>query len=215
MPFSAQHIKAARLSLQKKDPTMKKILKRVGPFTASTRRDRFGTLVRSIVSQQISTAAAKTILGRLEDLLAGKKKKSGTTGSVFDPKILARCSPEALRKVGVSKQKGGYVLDLSAKVHSGEVDLKSIHRLDDEQAIEELTKVKGIGRWTAQMFLMFSLGRLDVFPVDDLGIKNAIKKEYGFREPPERDEMEELAKAWRPYATVASWYLWRTLELDD
>ena len=165
MPFSAQHIKAARLHLQKNDPAMKKIIKQVGPFTGKTTRNRFAALVKSIVSQQISTAAARTILGRLHEAVV---EKPGPTFSV-SPEDFADVSAEDLRAAGLSNQKVGYVFDLAEKVEDGTVDLKNIHRLNDEEAIECLVQVKGIGRWTAQIFLMFCLGRMDILPADDLG----------------------------------------------
>lgn len=206
MPFYAQHIKAARLHLQQRDPVMKRLLKEVGPFTAKTRRDRFVTLVNSIISQQISTAAAKTIRERL--------------ASRFEPAPitaveLVKLDIESLRELGVSRQKASYVLDLAAKVHDQTLCLKSIHHKDDEAIIKEMTQVKGIGRWTAQMFLMFSLGRLDVLPVDDLGLKNAIQRHYGLSELPAAADFERLAENWRPYSTIACWYLWQSLSMPD
>ena len=211
MPFSAQHIKAARLQLQKKDPVMKGVLKKVGPFEGKTTRDRFGTLVKSIVSQQISTSAARTIHQRLSDLV------NGTTGANFKvaPEQLATFSIEELRPAGISKQKASYLLDLATKVNDGTIDLASIHKLSDEEAIAVLIEVKGIGRWTAQMFLMFCLGRLDILPVDDLGIKQAIAAAYDLPEMPSKKEIESIAEPWRPYASVASWYLWRSLEQQE
>jgi len=206
MPFYAQHIKAARLHLQKNDPVFKRLLKKVGPFTAKTKRDRFGTLVNSILSQQISVAAARTIRGRLLDAIAPSK---------VSPSAILKFDVDQLRAVGVSRQKATYILDLADKVHSGTVGLDKIHKQDDEAVIEELTLVKGVGRWTAQMFLMFSLGRLDILPVDDLGLKNAIKEQYELEELPDKETFEELAIPWRPYATIACWYLWQSLELES
>lgn len=208
MPFSAQHIKAARLHLQKNDPAMKKIIKQVGPFTGKTTRNRFAALVKSIVGQQISTTAARTILGRLHEAVV---ENPGSTFSVT-PEDFAGMTPEQLRAAGLSNQKARYVFDLADKVNDGTVDLKNIHRLDDEEAIEALVQVKGIGRWTAQMFLMFCLGRMDILPADDLGIKNGVKRAYGFEELPTPKEVMEIGEVWHPYASVASWYLWRSLE---
>ena len=205
MPFSAQHLKAARLHLMKSEPTMKEIVRRVGPCTLKTRNDRFQMLVNSIVSQQISGAAARTILGRLLEAVEPQK---------VCPEVLLNYSVDELREIGISRQKAGYVIDLSEKVHGGQINLKAIARKGDDDVIRELIQVKGIGRWTAQMFLMFSLGRLDVFPVDDLGIQNAIKKAYQPRGRFDRKRMEKYALPWRPYTTIASWYLWRSLELD-
>ena len=112
----------------------------------------------------------------------------------------------------MSNQKVGYVFDLAQKVEDGTVDLKNIHRLNDEEAIECLVQVKGIGRWTAQIFLMFCLGRMDILPSDDLGIKNAVKQAYGLDDLPTPSEVDQIGEVWRPYASVASWYLWRSLD---
>ncbi len=204
MPFVAQQIKAGRLHLQKVDPVMKKILKQVGPFTAKTTRDRFLTLVRSIVAQQISGAAARTIFSRLDDALGDQKVR---------PDSLLKFDVDQLREIGISRQKATYILDLAARVDSGEVDLRRLGRMTDEDVVESLVRVKGIGVWTAQMFLMFSLGRLDVFPGADLGIQQAIQKFYGVGDPIDNDELRKIAKPWSPYATIASWYLWRGLDL--
>ena len=205
MPFVAQHIKAARLHLQKSDPIMKKIIKQVGPFTATTSRDRFLTLVKSILSQQISGAAARTIQSRLADTVGDSK---------ITPESLLKFSVDQLREIGVSRQKASYILDLAAKVDDGAVDLKNIGRRTDDEVIAELTVVKGIGVWTVQMFLMFSLGRMDVFPDGDLGIQNGIEKNYDFRGELNSAKMQKIAEPWRPYTTVASWYLWRSLAVD-
>ena len=184
---------------------MKRILKKVGPFTAKTRRDRFGTLVNSIISQQISVAAARTIRGRLVEAVEPEK---------ISPDSILKFNVDELRAIGVSRQKATYILDLAEKVNEQVVNLDAINRKENEAVIEELILVKGIGRWTAQMFLMFSLGRLDVLPVDDLGIKNAVKGEYELDELPDADSLTEIATKWRPYATVACWYLWQSLEVE-
>ena len=205
MPIPAQHIKSARLHLQKKDATMKRIIKAVGPCTIKTKPDRFFMLVSSILSQQISGAAAKTIHGRLADAVKPEK---------ISPDSLSGFDIDQLRQLGVSRQKATYILDLAEQVKTGQVVLKQLGRKSNEDVIGELTKIKGIGVWTAQMFLMFSLGRLDVFPIDDLGIQNAIKKHYPTRGELTRKKMETLAEPWQPYTTIASWYLWRSLEVE-
>jgi DNA-3-methyladenine glycosylase II len=161
-------------------------------------------LVRSIVSQQISTSAARAIRRRLQEL-AGPE---GLTAA-----NLARFGADELRSVGLSPQKASYVADLAAKANDGTVDLRRIGRLSDDDVVETLTQVKGIGRWTAQMFLIFSLGRSDVFPHDDLGVRTAIRDRYGLPELPDRATSHAIAAPWRPYASVASWYCWRSLDL--
>ena len=210
MPFYAQHVKAARLQLQKNDPVMKRIIKLVGPFHAKTKRDRFGTLVSSIVSQQISVAAARTINARLLEATS-----SSVESPKFTPEGILEFEIDGLREFGVSRQKASYVFDLAEKVHSGAVVLEGLQHQSDDAVIEILTQVKGIGVWTAQMFLMFSLGRMDIFPYDDLGIKNAIATHYQFDELPSKSKMLEMSKPWRPYSTVACWYLWQSLDLAD
>lgn len=203
MSFSAQDVKAAQQHLRKNDPKMKVVMKQVGPFTLKPQRDRFNILVRSIISQQISTAAAKTISGRLEDAVGNKKIK---------PEMLDSMDVDRLRELGISRQKANYMLDLRDKCQDGTVQLSSIGRKDDEAIIAELTQIKGIGRWTAEMFLIFCLGRLDVFPYDDLGIRSGMAKVYELDDHPTRDQANAISEAWAPYRTVASWYLWRSLE---
>jgi DNA-3-methyladenine glycosylase II len=207
MPFVAQQIKAARTHLHQADPVMKSLLTAHGPFTAKAKTDRFGTLVSSIISQQISTAAARTIQQRLYDAVA---QRDGSKRIL--PASLLEFDLDSFRAIGISRQKGAYLIDLAEHVSTGRVDLQNMGRMSDEEIIEQLTQIKGIGRWTAQMFLMFSMARLDVLPVDDLGIKNAIQRNYNLEEQPNASTIVEIAKPWRPYATVASWYLWRSLE---
>lgn len=205
MPFAAQHIRTARNHLRKSDPKMAKIIKAVGPFKAETRRDRFTALARAIVYQQISGKAAASIWDRLADLLQP---------ATLDATSLRACSLEELRSAGISRQKGTYLKDLADRVFDGDIQLNQLGRKTDEDVIQVLTQVKGIGRWTAQIFLMFTLNRLDVLPVDDLGIKTAMKQAYNLDDLPDAKVMQALAEPWRPYATVASWYLWRSLEVD-
>ena len=205
MAFSAQHIRDARNHLRKQDPVMKKMIQSVGPFTVKVQRDRFKTLARSMVSQQISGKAADSIWKRLESLVA----ETGITAEA-----IAKLSIDELRTAGVSNQKATYLLDLSQHVLNGNVQLNTLGRKTDEAIIEELTIVKGIGVWTAQMFLIFGLGRLDVLPTDDLGIKNSIQKYYELKQLPTKTQIETLAQPWRPYASVASWYLWNAIDQD-
>jgi DNA-3-methyladenine glycosylase II len=166
MMFKQTDIRKARRHLRAADPVMKSIIDAVGPFTLCLDRDRFGMLIRSIISQQISGSAAISICRRLRTL-------AGPLG--LKPANLAQFSIAELRSVGLSPQKASYVTDLVQKVNNGTVDLRRIGRLSDDHVVEHLTQVKGIGRWTAQMFLIFSLGRLDVFPHDDLGVRTAIR----------------------------------------
>jgi DNA-3-methyladenine glycosylase II len=189
---------------RRRDPVIARVIERVGPLTLRPQRDRFGMLVRSILAQQISTAAARSIRQRLLNLIAPQKLR---------PEVIAGISIERLRTAGLSPQKASYLHDLAAKVADGSVRLSRVGRMSDDEVIEELTQVKGIGVWTAQMFLIFSLGRLDVFPPDDLGIRTAIRNLYGLDELPKRDACREIGDRWRPLATAGTWYCWRSLEL--
>ena len=195
---------AAARHLKRRDPVLAAVIRQVGPCGYSLQQDRFGMLVRSIVFQQLSGAAARTILGRLTEALPGKK---------LAPAGLAALTAEEYRLAGVSKQKSGYLQSLVELSLRGDLRLSRIGRYADEEIIAKLTQVKGIGVWTAQMFLMFSLGRPDVLPWDDLGVRQAIRKLYGLSEMPTRVQSERIAEPWRPYASVASWYCWRSLEI--
>jgi DNA-3-methyladenine glycosylase II len=204
MIFKHTDIQKARRHLRSADPVMKAIIDAVGPFTLGLERNRFRMLVCSIISQQISGSAAASIFGRLRKLV----------GPGLSAANMAQFSIEELRSVGLSPQKASYVTDLVKKVNDETVNLRQIGRLSDEQAIDQLIQVKGIGRWTAQMFLIFSLGRLDVFPHDDLGVRSAIRDNYGLADLPDKEMAIKIAEPWRPYATVASWYCWQSLDLE-
>ncbi len=205
MSFAAQHVRDARNHLRKSDLRMREVIQMVGPFTARIHRDRFQALARAIVAQQISGKAATSIWGKLADSFGGEVSASGLTGRSVDQ----------LRECGVSSQKANYLLDLARHVDDGRLVLAQMGRGSDEAVIESLTQVKGIGRWTAQMFLIFSLGRLDVLPVDDLGIRSAVMRKYELKELPKPAQMEEIAAPWRPYASIASWYLWQWLDNNN
>jgi DNA-3-methyladenine glycosylase II len=204
MAVSQQQIDRALRHLRTSDPVMRDLIRRAGPFKLRLERDRFRMLVRSIISQQISTSAARSILARFEALVHPEQPSADN---------VARLTVADLRSAGVSPQKTGYLLDLAQKVGEEQVRLRHIGRLSDEAVIEELTRVKGIGRWTAQMFLIFALGRLDVFPHDDLGVRSAIRNLYQLQDLPDKATSHRIAEPWRPYASVASWYCWRSFEL--
>lgn len=192
-------------ALVRRDPVIRDLKRAAGIPTYLPRRDHFATLVTSILSQQISGSAAKTIIGRVEE----------KAGGLSDPRLIASLPDEILRGCGVSSQKLTYLRSLTEHIDDGRLELKRLSTLDDRTIIDELTAVKGIGVWTAQMFLMFSLGRLDVLPSDDLGVRNGIMKAYGLESPPKRNEIERLGeeRGWAPYRSIASWYMWRALEL--
>ncbi len=203
MSFDPETIEQALKHLRRNDATMKKVIQTAGPFTLRKMPGGYEVVVRSILSQQISTAAAATIRKRLEGLLPKGR---------ITPESLAVLTDEQLQSVGVSSQKRSYIRDLTEKTLAGTISFRRIAAKPDEEAIEELVQVKGIGRWTAQMYLIFSLGRLDVFAPDDLGLRNAIRALYQLPEKAKKTELEAIAAPWAPYRTVASWYLWRSLE---
>jgi DNA-3-methyladenine glycosylase II len=190
--------------LRRSDRVMRSLIDQVGPFAMRLERNRFQALVSSIIAQQISGAAARSIGMRLKQLLAPER---------IAPETLARLTPAQLRQAGVSPQKSAYLLDLSQKVLNGEVRLRRLPRLPDDEVIRDLVQVKGIGVWTAQMFLIFSLGRMDVFPHDDLGIRVALRNLYRLKDLPDKTTSHQIAEPWRPFATLASWYCWRSLDL--
>ena len=204
MRYSRENVQAALAHLRAADPMMGAVIRDVGPCTLRLERDRFAMLVRSIISQQISTQAARSIRQRLDALVAPERPS---------PENLLRLSDEELRAVGLSPQKVSYIRDLCERVADGRVTLKQIGRRSDEEIITELVQVKGIGRWTAQMFLIFSLGRLDVFPHDDLGVRVAIRDLYGLSDLPDKATSFEYAARWRPFSSIASWYCWRLGDL--
>jgi len=199
-----EEIERAIAHLTASDPRLGAVIAAVGPYGLRLERDRFYMLVRSIISQQISTAAARSIRTRLEQLTAPAKPTA---------EALARLSDEQLRSAGISPQKLGYIRDLTDKSLNGQLRLSQIGRKANDDIIAELIAVKGIGVWTAQMFLIFSLGRLDVFPHADLGVRAAIRHMHGLEELPDRRACEAVGRLWQPYASVASWYCWRSLDL--
>jgi DNA-3-methyladenine glycosylase II len=191
--------------LKRADEVLARVIERVGPcrFRPRSTGTHFDALFRSIVYQQLSGKAAGTILDRVVALYGGRYPR---------PAQLLATPDAALRGAGLSRQKLGYLRDLAAKVDGGEVPLARVGRLPDEEVITHLTRVKGIGRWTAQMFLIFRLGRPDVLPELDLGIQTAIQRAYQLTVRPAPADVLRIGESWRPYATVASWYLWRSLE---
>ena len=188
--------------LRRSDTVLSGIIDRVGEYQIRFREPDFATLVRSIVYQQLSGRVASVIFGRLSEALEGRVTPAG----------VLKLRPARMRKLGLSGQKTAYIRDLARHARDGRVVFQELLELPDHEVITRLTQVKGIGVWTAHMFLIFALRRPDVLPTGDLGIRNAIRKAYGLNELPTPAEMEEMARKWRPYCTVASWYLWRSLE---
>jgi DNA-3-methyladenine glycosylase II len=184
------------------DPVLAAIIAAVGPCTLTAERRGLTELVRSIIAQQISVQAAATIMARLQAQL----------GELSPATLLAR-SPEELRALGLSGQKVRYLHDLAERAATGALDIDGLAQLDDEAVIAALVQVRGIGRWTAEMYLIFALGRLDVLPVDDLGLRQSAQQFYALPAPPSAATLRAIAEPWRPYRSVASWYLWRARRL--
>ena len=190
----------------KKDPKFAKIIIQVGDYNVKITKNRYQSLVEAIISQQLSGSAANSIIKKFRKLYKSKFPK---------PRDVIKTSDSKLRTTGLSKMKIVYIKELSKKIESKELNMRKISTQSDEQVIEVLTGVKGIGRWTAEMFLIFSLGRLDILPVGDLGLKKGIQSMYSLKELPEKEQIEQLAESWKPYRTVATWYLWKSLQKFD
>jgi DNA-3-methyladenine glycosylase II len=195
-------MKEAIEHLRASDAVISGIIDRVGEYRIEFLEPEFQTLVRSIVYQQLSGRVASVIFGRLVKAAGGR----------LTPEHILKLRPSRMRTLGLSTQKTAYIRDLARHTRDGRLVFEELPGLPDAVAIERLTEVKGIGEWTAHMFLMFALRRPDVLPVGDLGIRNAIRRAYGMAELPTVAEIEQMAVRWRPYCTVASWYLWRSLE---
>ncbi len=196
-------MKKAITHLKKADPVLAAIIARAGAFKMGYSEPGFETLVRSITSQQLNGKAAQTIFGRLKD---------ASKADPITPESILKLRPAKMRAIGLSKQKLTYIRELARMTRSGEVNFEQCVELDDAAVVEHLTRVKGVGVWTVHMFLMFALRRPNVLPVGDFGIRMAMKKAYGLEEMPKPPEMEKIAAAWRPYSSIACWYLWRSLE---
>jgi len=195
----------ARRALMRRDPILGQAIKRIGAcgMADRQRKDHLSALVGSIVSQQLSTKAAATIFGRFAALFPD--------GHIPSAQAIALFGDHQLRGVGLSGQKVSYLRDLCARIADGRLQLDELELLPDELVIERLTAVKGFGRWTAEMFLMFRLHRPDVLPAGDLGIVVAIQRLYRLRNRPDPKRVLKIGEVWRPYRSVASWYLWQTL----
>jgi DNA-3-methyladenine glycosylase II len=204
----ARRARSPRARLRESDPVLRELIDGVGRLSNARegrpeRDDHYGALVRSIVGQQVSVAAARAIYGRLTDRFGGRAPS---------PEQILAEDPEELRlAAGLSRPKASYLRSLAEHVVSGELELARLEELEDERVIEELVAVKGLGIWTAQMFLMFQLERPDVLPTGDLGIRRAIERAWGLEALPAPAEMEALAEPWRPHRTLACRYLWRSL----
>ncbi len=190
--------------LKNADPVLRKIILQIGDCKLQPTKNHFAALMESIVSQQLSVKASATIFRRFLELYPGKRYPK--------PADVIATSDARLRAVGLSRQKFSYLKDLAKKFESGVLKTRRFSRIADEQIIEALTQVKGIGRWTAEMFLIFSLNRLDVLPVDDLGFRKAVKIQYGLRNLPTAEKLRKIARPWHPYCSIATWYMWASLD---
>lgn len=195
-------MKKAVAHLQKVDPVMAGVIRRVGKMPARYHEPTFATLVRSITFQQLNGKAAGTIHGRLV----------AAAGGTVTPESILKLAPRKMRACGLSRQKLAYIRDLAAKTKNGEVDFAALPKMRDAEVIEHLTRVKGIGEWSAQMFLMFALRRPDVLACGDFGVQAAIRKHYGKRKHPKPKDVAKIGRAWSPYSSLACLYLWRSMD---
>jgi DNA-3-methyladenine glycosylase II len=199
------YARAARAHLSKADPILARIIEQVGPLRMARRPERFEALVRAIIYQQLAGAAASAIYGRFVARFGGAKFPT--------PAQVLAATDADLRAVGLSARKALYIKDVALQVANGNLNFHRFGRMEDEEIIADLTRVKGIGRWTAEIFLMFNLGRADVLPVGDLGFRNAVNLVYQLRHPPTPKQLRKMAERWRPYRSAATWYMWQSLRL--
>ncbi|HYA26131.1 MAG TPA: DNA-3-methyladenine glycosylase [Terriglobales bacterium] len=189
--------------LKKSDPVLRAIIERVGPFRMEYGPPEFHSLAEAIVYQQLNGKAAVVIFNRFAAL----------AGEPLTPAGILKLTGEQMRSVGLSKQKSSYLRDMAERAMSGQLDFSKLHEMPDEEVIKHLTQVKGVGVWTAQMFLMFTLKRPNVLPTGDFGVQSAIKRHYNKRKLPKPAQMEKLAKSWEPYRSIACWYLWKSMDV--
>lgn len=193
----------AQRRLARVDPVMKQIIRRVGPCTLSPRRDYFVKLCHSIFAQQLSSKVATVLFKRFCGHFPSRRP---TPAAVLE---FLQSDEEKIRTAGLSRQKRGYVNDLATHFAGGRVRTSRFARMDDDAIVEALLPIKGIGRWTVEMFLIFCLNRPDVFPVDDFGVKKNAQIAYGLKDLPTKTQLLEMGEKWKPWRTIASWYLWR------
>jgi DNA-3-methyladenine glycosylase II len=200
-------LKKAVNHLKENDPRLAKVIDIVGPCTLTPKTEPFESIIDAIISQQLSMYAAQAIFNHFVDYFKPK--------NFPEPNDILKASNDELRAIGISYAKIQSIKDLSEKVLNGKIHLDKFQELSDEEIIKELITVKGIGRWTAHMFLIFSLGRMNVLPTEDLGIRKGIKKLYKLRNLPDDKKIKEIALKynWHPYCSIASWYIWRSLEI--
>jgi DNA-3-methyladenine glycosylase II len=198
--MDSELLKKAHRHLQRRDAVLKPLIKQVGLCTLHVNPDHFDMLIRAIVSQQISTKAAEAISARL---LAKLKR--------FQPKRILSASDDELREAGLSRSKRLAMRDLAEHCASGKVPLRRLAEMTNEEVIDSLVQVRGIGPWTAEMFMIFSLGRPDILPIGDYGLRAGVKRHYQLAELPKKDRLHEIGETWKPYRSIATWYIWRSL----
>ncbi len=196
-------MRKAILHLKNSDPVMRAIIERIGPCKLQFGEPVFHSLAEAIVYQQLNGKAAVTIFKRFAAL----------AGDPLTPEGILKLTPEKMRAVGLSKQKTSYLFDMAERAHRGELDFARLPTMSDDEVIKHLTQVKGVGVWTAHMFLMFTLRRPNILPTGDYGVRTAIMKHYKKRKLPKPELMERIAKPWAPYRSVACWYLWQSLDV--
>lgn len=196
-------MKSAATHLKKADPVLRAIIERIGPCKMEYGPPEFHSLAEAITYQQLNGKAAVTIFKRFRDL----------AGDPLTPAGILKLSPEQMRAVGLSKQKSSYLFDMAQRAQRGELDFSRLGDMSDDEVIKHLTQVKGVGVWTAHMFLMFTLRRPNILPVGDFGVQMAIKKHYKKRKLPKPKDMEKIARAWEPYRSIACWYLWKSIDV--
>jgi DNA-3-methyladenine glycosylase II len=196
-------MRKAILHLKNSDPVMRAIIERIGPCKLQFGEPVFHSLAEAIVYQQLNGKAAVTIFKRFAAL----------AGDPLTPEGILKLTPEKMRAVGLSKQKTSYLFDMAERAHRGELDFSRLPTMSDDEVIKHLTRVKGVGVWTAHMFLMFTLRRPNILPTGDYGVRTAIMKHYKKRKLPKPELMERIAKPWAPYRSVACWYLWQSLDV--
>lgn len=205
MTESQKQLEYANKHLSKNDPLMSQIISKYGPCTIEPHTNYYEELVSSIISQQLSVKAASTIYNRFKDLYGGKNPT---------PEQILQTDIEQIRQIGASYAKANYIKDLAVHILDSKLDLERIATLENKVVIEQLTAVKGIGEWSAHMFMIFCLGRLDILPWGDLGVRKSMQQVYDLHELPNKNQMIEISQKnnWSPYESVASWYLWKNLD---
>lgn len=196
-------MRKAILHLKNSDPVLRAIIERIGPCKLQFGEPVFHSLAEAIIYQQLNGKAAVTIFKRFAAL----------AGDPLTPEGILKLTPEKMRAVGLSKQKTSYLFDMAERAHRGELDFSRLPTMSDDEVIKHLTQVKGVGVWTAHMFLMFTLRRPNILPTGDYGVRTAIMKHYKKRKLPKPELMERIAKPWAPYRSVACWYLWQSLDV--